>query len=331
MIEEVLVTLKANPKIDPVLSTWSWEVPVYLFLGGLTAGIMFFAAIMVLTNRQREVPFMTEKLVLWTVILLSIGMGALFLDLSHRWYVYRFYTAFRPTSPMSWGSWILIIIYPVCILQILSTFRQGYPKLARRLERFGVGVLALDLSERFRRPVAWVSVPFALGLGIYTGVLLNTLVARPFWNTGILPILFLVSALSTASALAILGTSDKGERHLFTRIDFGLIAVEILLVFLLVIDLSAGSEVQLASVDLILGGRYTVAFWILFFSVGLLIPFLLEARELLGKSAAAFYMAPLFVLIGGYLLRQVVMNIGLHSSWRNYANQFDPQLLELLH
>ena len=331
MVEEILVTLKANPKIDPVLSTWSWEVPLYLFLGGLTAGIMFFAAIMVLTNRQKEAPFMTQKLVLWTLILLSVGMVALFLDLSHRWYVYRFYTAFRPTSPMSWGSWILIIIYPVCLLQILSAFRQGYPNLANRLERFDIGVLALDLSERYRRCIAWVSIPFALGLGLYTGILLNTLVARPFWNTGILPILFLASALSTAAALAVLGTSHKGERHLFVRIDFGLIAVEIFLVLLLVIDLSAGNQVRLDAVNLILGGRYTVAFWVFFFSLGLLIPFLLEGRELLSKSTAAFYLAPFLVLIGGYLLRQVVVNIGLHSSWTNYATQFDPQLLELLH
>ncbi|MDH3377216.1 MAG: polysulfide reductase NrfD [Gammaproteobacteria bacterium] len=330
MIEEVLVTLRANPKIDPVLSTWSWEVPLYLFLGGLAAGIMFFAAIMVLANRQREAPFVTEKLVLWTVILLSVGMAALFLDLSHRWYVFRFYTAFRPSSPMSWGSWILIIIYPICLLQILSTFRQGYPNLARRLERFDIGALALDLSERFRRRIAWISIPFALALGIYTGLLLNTLVARPFWNTAILPVLFLVSALSTAAALTILGTSIKGERNLFTQIDFSLIAVEIFLVLLLVIDLSTGSQVQLAALDLILGGRYTVGFWLLFFSIGLLIPILLEGRELLRKSTSAFYLAPLFVLIGGYLLRQVVMNIGLHSSWVDYANQFDPQLLQLL-
>lgn len=330
MIEEVLVTLKANPGIDPVLSTWTWEMPLYLFLGGLVAGIMFFAAIMVLTNRQRETPFMTEKLVLWTLILLSIGMAALFIDLSHRWYVFRFYTAFRPTSPMSWGSWILIIIYPVCLLQILSTFRLGYPNLARQLERFGIGALALDLSQRFRRPIAWISIPFALGLGIYTGILLNTLVARPFWNSGILPLLFIASALSTAAALAVLGTSNRGERNLFVRIDFGLIAVEMCLVLLLVIDLSAGSQVRLEAVDLILGGRYTTAFWVFFFGFGLLIPFLLEGRELLGKSIAAFYLAPLFVLIGGYLLRQVVVNIGLHSSWTNYATQFDPRLLELL-
>ena len=44
MVEEFLVTARHNYKVDPSLAIWSWEIPVYLFLGGLTAGIMCFAA-----------------------------------------------------------------------------------------------------------------------------------------------------------------------------------------------------------------------------------------------------------------------------------------------
>ena len=38
MVEELLVTARHNYKVDPSLAIWSWEIPVYLFLGGLTAG-----------------------------------------------------------------------------------------------------------------------------------------------------------------------------------------------------------------------------------------------------------------------------------------------------
>ena len=40
MVEELLVTARHNYKVDPGLAIWSWEIPVYLFLGGLTAGIV---------------------------------------------------------------------------------------------------------------------------------------------------------------------------------------------------------------------------------------------------------------------------------------------------
>jgi hypothetical protein len=40
-----------------------------------------------------------------------------------------------------------------------------------------------------------------VGLGIYTGILLNTMVARPLWNSAILGPLFLVSGLSAGAAV----------------------------------------------------------------------------------------------------------------------------------
>ena len=50
-------------------------------------------------------------------------MTTLFLDLEYKLHVFRFYTSFEPTSPMSWGAWILVLIYPLMIVQILSTLR----------------------------------------------------------------------------------------------------------------------------------------------------------------------------------------------------------------
>ena len=44
---------------------------------------------------------------------ISLGMLALFLDLEHKLYVWRLYLTMKPWSPMSWGSWILLLVYPV--------------------------------------------------------------------------------------------------------------------------------------------------------------------------------------------------------------------------
>ena len=55
--------------------------------------------------------------------------------------VFRFYALFQITSPMSWGAWILTFIYPISILQILSTLRRGYSVPARFVDRSGIGRL----------------------------------------------------------------------------------------------------------------------------------------------------------------------------------------------
>lgn len=329
MVEEILVTARHNAKIDPSLAIWSWEIPVYLFLGGLTAGIMCFAAYAVLANKDEELVFTHDRIALWAPIALSIGMTALFLDLEHKFYVFRFYTSFQPASPMSWGAWILVLVYPLMILQTFSTLRRGYPTLAGWLERLPLGAGALDLSEKARRPVAVLVIPLAVGLGIYTGVLLSAFSARPFWNTGLLGPLFLVSGLSTAGAVALIGARLECERHFLTRTDIFLIGVELTLIALLIINLGTGPGPQLEAVQLVMGGDYTLPFWLWFVLPGLLIPLALEIFEMRGICHYSMITA-LLVLYGGFMLRYLTVELGQLSTWTEYAMQFDPQLLQRL-
>ena len=328
MKEELLVTARTNAMIDPSLHIWTWEVAMYLFLGGLTAGIMVFAALMTVLNKDEEAPFATNRLAMFAPIVLSLGMTTLFLDLEHKLFVFRFYTSFQITSPMSWGAWILIFIYPISLLQILSTLRSGYGFLAEYVDRFAIGQWLLDKCEQLRRDIAMVAIPFAVALGIYTGILLSAFGARPFWNSGVLGPLFLISGLSTAAALVALIAREHAEKALFTRIDLVLIVTEIMLVALFLINLATGSGQQIEALQLVMGGPYTLVFWTLFIGVGLLIPLLLEILEISGINKSLAILAPVLVLIGGFALRQIVLDAGQESTWTRYPTQYNAELLE---
>lgn len=329
-MEELLVTARNNALIDPGLHIWTWEVAMYLFLGGLTAGIMVFAALMTVRNKDRVAPFATTRLAILAPIVLSLGMTTLFLDLEHKLFVYRFYTSFTVTSPMSWGAWILVVVYPISVLQILSTVRGGFPSLASFIDRLAPGRLIVDWCERYRIQIAFAVIPFAVALGIYTGILLSAFGARPFWNSGVLGLLFLVSGLSTAAALVVLIARQKSEKDLFTRLDLVLILAEIALVVLSLISLASGSGQHIDALQSVMGGPYTLAFWGLFVGIGLLIPLLLEILEISGISKSLALLAPVLVLVGGYALRQVVLDAGQDSTWTNYSTQYSSELLQRL-
>jgi formate-dependent nitrite reductase membrane component NrfD len=331
MREELLVTARDNALIDPGLHIWTWEVAMYLFLGGLTAGIMIFAALITVRYKDQVAPFTAARLALLAPIALSLGMTTLFMDLEHKLFVYRFYTSFHITSPMSWGAWILIIVYPFSILQILSTLRTGYSFLAEFVDRLTIGRLILDWCERYRYEIALAVIPFAVMLGVYTGILLSAFSARPFWNNGVLGMLFLVSGMSTAAALVVLIARQRSERELFTRIDLVLILAEIGLVALALISLASGSGQHLEALESVMGGSFTIPFWVLFVGIGLLIPLLLETLEISGVSRSLAMLAPILVLIGGYALRHVVMDAGQESTWTNYDTQYSSELLQRVH
>ncbi len=328
MTEELMVTARANELIDPSLHIWTWEVAMYLFLGGLTAGVMVFAAAMVLLNKDEEAPFATNRLALLAPIVLSAGMTTLFLDLEHKLFVFRFYTAFQVTSPMSWGAWILLLIYPVAILQILSTLRAGFPVTVPWVDGWSIGKAIVDWCERHRRQIALVAVPSGIALGIYTGILLSAFSARPFWNSGVLGPLFLVSGLSTAAALVALVSRQKSEKAMFTRIDLVLILAEIALVALFLINLASGSAQHIEALQSVTGGPYTMVFWVLFVGIGLVVPLLLELLEMRGFAKSIAMVAPVLVLIGGYALRQVMVDVGQESTWTDYGTQYNSELFE---
>ena len=77
-----------------------------------------------------------------------------------------------------------------------------------------------------------------------------------------------------------------------------------------------------------MGGPYTLVFWTLFIGVGLLIPLLLEILEISGINRSLAILAPVLVLIGGFALRQIVLDAGQESTWTRYPTQYNAELLE---
>lgn len=320
-------TTRANALIDPTLHIWHVEIPMYLFLGGLVAGLMIISGYWLLRHPEENDRSTTMSLLPWLApVLLSIGMLFLWLDLENRWNVLRFYLAFKPSSPMSWGSWILLIIYPISILTAWVATPIGEGASARVAERGSEGA-----RERARgRPGArgfaliarvdqWASgklhvlsiasIIAGAALGIYTGILLGTMAARPLWNSALLGPLFLVSGISTGAAFLLLMKVNAGERTALVRIDILAIAIELVLIALWLLGLASGEQAARAAAAQLLGGPYTAAFWTMVVTLGLLTPLITESVERRHRVMPG-RMAAVLVLIGGFALRWIIVYAG---------------------
>ncbi len=47
-----LTLTRHNPMVDPGLAVWAWQIPIYLFLGGLVAGLMVISGARLLAAQQ---------------------------------------------------------------------------------------------------------------------------------------------------------------------------------------------------------------------------------------------------------------------------------------
>jgi len=306
MKEELFVSGRDIPNIDPYLNIWHWEIPVYLFLGGLAAGIMFFAGYFTIMRKEKEMQATVKYAPFLVPFALIIGLLALMLDLKHQLYFWRLYTTVRLESPMSWGAWTLMFVTPLSMLWAATYMKEVFPRWDWKFKFIDQ---IIDFAIEYRKTMAWFFMILAVILGVYTGILLSAFNARPLWNTSILGPLFLVSGMSTGLAAIIWMSKSKYERKVLSRIDLIFIAVELFLIIHLFMGFLAASEVQIEAAQLFLGGEFTVIFWVFVIILGLIFPAILEILELRGFHIP-IWIPSLLILIGGLVFRYVMVEAG---------------------
>ena len=311
MREELIVSGRMNPHIDPQLQIWEWHIPAYLFLGGLAAGILFFAGYFFIKGKSEEYPTAVKLAPIFVPVLLGLGLFFLFLDLKHKLYFWRLYTAIKLESPMSWGAWTLMIVTPLSAIWAALHIKSLFPKWDWKFKEVKE---AIKWLEGYKTAIAWTMMVLSVILGIYTGILLSAFNARPLWNTSILGPLFLVSGLSTGAAAIIILSRSKTERHTFARIDLLLIAIELFLITHMFMGFRASTQVQIDAASMFLGGEFTAPFWVFVVGMGLVIPAALEVMEMRHKKVP-YMVAPALVLIGGLLFRVIMAYAGQMSRW----------------
>jgi len=306
MKEELFISGRDIPNIDPFLHIWHWQIPIYLYLGGLAAGILFFAGIFTIMGKEKDM----KTTVKWAPFLvpgaLIIGLLMLFLDLKHQLFFWQLYTTIRLQSPMSWGAWVLMFITPLSLIWVATYLKEVFPQWSWKfhfLEKMEL------LAVKNRKGMAWVMITLAVILGIYTGILLSAFNARPLWNNSILGPLFLVSGLSTGAAVIMWMTKSHYERKMMSRIDLVLIIVELFFITHMIMGMLAGSSVQIAAADLFLGGQFTVSFWVFVIILGLVFPAVLEILELAGYKIPVAIPA-ILILFGGLVFRFIMVEAG---------------------
>ena len=302
---------KLNPQVLPHLEIWAWEVPIYLFLGGLAGGLLVITGGMLLLQKgglfgkkSEEREAFSGMLQIGSIlapVLLGLGMFFLFLDLEYKFHVWRFYTVFVWTSPMSWGSWMLIIFFPLATLQAVIVN-----------ERWVGGINLLRNLIQFTKPhlnlIAMINVHMGAGIGVYTGILLSTFYARPIWSSSILGFVFLMSGLSSAAALVML-MAPRREKLMFSKMDMYFISLEGFATTLFIIGGITGSENIRDAMFYLISGPYAPWFWVVFVLGGMIVPLMLETLEAIGRIRFTV-LVPLLVLTGSLTLRFIIVYAG---------------------
>ncbi len=284
---------------------WGWLIAIYLFLAGLGGGA-YIAGV------SADFAGLTTGISKIGVLLgfpcVFIGCMFLIADLGKPINFWRAYM--KPRT--SWIARGTIIITSFLIIDFLHIILWIWP----------FDVLADSIGARHF--INFLGLIFAFGTIIYTGLLLGASRPIAFWSTAMLPLLFLVSALSTGFMAVILSSSVIGVLReglvMLERIDIVLIILEI---FIIAFYLQATHRVSesRASAKLVLSGSVAPLFWFGVALLGLLLPLLFNLVGVFALSGSSGHTLILLAstsgIIGGLILRQVVLKGGIHAPLKS--------------
>jgi len=286
---------------------WGLPVVVDLFMAGMGAGALMLAVMAQWAGdkKYRAVNITGALVAPWPAIL---GVFLLVADLGRP---LRFWEMvlrregpgllgifmFNRLSTMSIGTWLMTVFIMSSLAYMLisvCTLRAGWGKIAR-------GVAGL------------VVLPIALGVTVYTGVLIAA-TATPLWNTPLLPMVFVTSAMATGIAVVVFlfalfqivkTTFDKDSPvPVLERTVGGILIFQIVI---LVVFMLAGIKTD--AMKLIVGPGFGLLWWVGVIGLGLIVPVAYGLKGGLKKPRLSLVVSAL-VLLGGFFMRYVILYAG---------------------
>jgi molybdopterin-containing oxidoreductase family membrane subunit len=304
---------------------WGLWVGAYIYLVGVSAGAFLISTLVYAFGIKKLEPI--GKLALFTAIItLGISMFSIWLDLGKPERFIELFTRTNFRSMMGWMIWLYTAYFVLLVAELWFALRADFVAWSARkdftggLARFltfgkrDVSTSAIAGDKRVLQILGSLGIPLAIAFHGGVGALFGVVGARPYWNTGLTPIMFLIGALLSGGALLTFvtlvfgpdqGSAEHKETVVFLgQIVLGLLALDVLLEWAeYSIGLYSAIPADVASMKLVLFGPFAWVFWGVHVGLGVVIPGLM--LTLRSKS-------PTWVGMAGLLIAFTFMSVRLN-------------------
>ncbi len=304
--------------------SWGMWVAFYIYFIGLSAGSFLLSTLVYVFGMHRF-----EKIGPLSLLsaLFALGAGMLFIliDLGHMERAHYVFLYRNLTSILSWEIHIYLLYIVLvlaelwfllrCDLAAIAVGERGGKRLLYRVLSLGWPCPAGPAewqachaqSMRWVKVLGIVGIPVAVVVHGGTGAIFAVTMAKPYWFSGLFPIIFLVSALASGSALMIFLYAFLGERdEEFSGILRGLADLMVLLISVDLLLLASEFLVGLYGkipehqevYEAILYGPFPYVFWLGQLGLGAVVPILLASLPFTRRSPTWLGLAGLSAVIG---------------------------------
>jgi molybdopterin-containing oxidoreductase family membrane subunit len=296
---------------------WGLWVACYIYFVGMSAGLFVIASVVLIARTQSLLP-MAPLTLLCAVLTLVMALLSIGLDLGH---MNRAGEVMLHANLHSMMAWMIFLYSTYMVVLLVESALVAVPRLRAWRDLHGVrGRLARlatripeETAERWLQRLGIAGIPLAIAFSGGVGALFATVGARPYWNHGLFPIIFLAGALlSGAGCLAAVIFVVWPRRDETFRAGLALLGR--LMLYLLIFDtilewaefsipMWQGISHEMPIFHEILYGRFWASFWIIHLLLGVAVPVVLLWR---------WSERPLAVAVSGALVAVTFISVRLN-------------------
>lgn len=299
---------------------WGLWIIFYIFFVGLSAGA-FLLSTMIYVFGMTKLEKVGREALLTAFLCMILALTFILLDMGKLERFWHTMVYFNPTSILAYEvrfyavymALLLVELYFAMRPDLIRTAQSGTSisaKLAKLLS-FGSSDLspkAIARDHKWLKILGTIGIPIAI-FGVHggTGALFAVVKAHHYWNSAVFPVIFVVSALVSGTALLLamyiirqyvsgrkpeseivkmLGTVMIG----FLLVDWGLQFYEIL------VSGYSHNHHALETFRIMFFGPMWWVFWIVQFFLGAVVPVFLFFKY--KESVKAMFIASIFVVLG---------------------------------
>ncbi len=304
------------------LMPWGAWIAFYIFFVGLSAGSFLLSTLIIVFGMERfEVvgraalfTAIIAMIVALTFVLLDLGRMDRFLNAMIYWNL---------TSILAWEVHFYLLYIVLLVAELYLMIRTDLIRLHQestgwKKKLYGILTIgSTDLSpesrlndKKWMKILGYIGIPLAI-FGVHggTGTLFAVVKARVYWNSALFPIIFVLSALVSGTALlTFIYIISQKVRKLHVNIDV-VKALAQLMAFFLIIDLSLefyewgvsgyGLEHEhMAVLATMFAGKHAWSFWGFQMFLGAVLPLYLIFSKRTRESVTALAIASISIVLG---------------------------------
>lgn len=319
IIERLIVGLTTTNLSS--ITPWGAWIAFYIFFVGLSAG-SFLLSTMIFVFGMKQYEKVGKMALFTAIVCMIVALTFVLMDLGRPERAFSALIHWNVTSILAWEMRFYVVYITLLVTELYIAMREDLirvrtsdslkGKIARWItfKNATINETTRKRDEKWMKRLGIIGIPLAI-LGVHggTGAIFAVVSARPAWNSGIFPIIFVVSAMVSGTALLLAiyvfrsfvlkQVIDKQMVVGLAKMMVAFLLIDLLLQFYdYLVGLYSLADSHLLSLQTMMRSSYSWTFWGVQMFLGAVVPIFLVFWKKTATNVFALFIASILIVIG---------------------------------